>query len=182
MKALCTVQAEEAKGASSEMVSRLGRIMAMPVTSIRAAQQGDEDELAELRARLWPDGTVEEHRGEVQKLIQSGMSGTLPAVVLVAIDASEGLAGFLEVGLRSHADGCDVARPVGYVEGWFVREEFRGRGIGGQLMKAAEGWSRAQNCREIASDALVDNMESREAHSALGYEVVDLCVHFRKGL
>ena len=63
-----------------------------------------------------------------------------------------------------------------------MREEFRGRGIGRQLMKAAEDWSRAQNCREIASDALVDNMESREAHSALGFEVVDLCVHFRKGL
>ena len=156
--------------------------MAMPVTSIRAAQQGDEDELAELRALLWPDGTVEEHHGEVQQLIQSGVSGTLPAVVLVAIDASEGLAGFLEVGLRSHADGCHVERPVGYVEGWFVREELRGRGIGRQLMKAAEDWSRAQNCREIASDALVDNMESREAHSGLGFEVVDLCVHFRKGL
>jgi aminoglycoside 6'-N-acetyltransferase I len=156
--------------------------MAMPVTSIRAAQQGDEDELAELRALLWPDGTVEEHRREVQKLIQSGMSGTLPAAVLVAIDVSERLAGFLEVGLRSHADGCAVAQPVGYVEGWFVREEMRGQGVGKQLMQAAEDWSRAQNCREIASDALVDNMESREAHSALGFEVVDLCVHFRKGL
>jgi len=182
MKALCTLQAEEAKGASGEMVFGLGRIMAMPVISIRAGQHGDEDELAELRALLWPDGTVVEHRGEVQKLIQSGMSGTLPAAVLVAIDASEGLAGFLEVGLRSHADGCDVARAVGYVEGWFVREEMRGQGIGKQLMKAAEDWSRAQNCREIASDALMDNMESREAHSALGFEVVDLCVHFRKGL
>ena len=156
--------------------------MAMPVTSIRTARQGDEVELAELRTLLWPDGTVEEHRGEVQKLIQSGLSGTLPAAVLVATDASGRLAGFLEVGLRSHADGCDVARAVGYVEGWFVREEFRGRGIGRQLMKAAEDWSRAQNCREMASDALVDNMESREAHSALGFEVVDLCVHFRKQL
>lgn len=156
--------------------------MAMPVTSIRTARPGDEDELAELRALLWPDGTVEEHRGEVQKLIQSGMSGTLPAAVLVAIDGGEGLTGFLEVGLRSHADGCDVARPVGYVEGWFVREEFRGQGIGKLLMKAAEDWSRTHGCREIASDALVDNMESREAHAALGFEVVDLCVHLRKGL
>jgi aminoglycoside 6'-N-acetyltransferase I len=179
MKALCTVQVEEAKGT---LVPGLGRIVAMPVTSIRAARQGDEVELAELRALLWSDETVEQHGREVQKLIRSGMSGTLPAVVLVAIAASEGLAGFLEVGLRSHADGCDVEQPVGYVEGWFVREEFRGRGIGKQLMKAAEDWSRARGCREIASDALVDNLESREAHSALGFEVVDLCVHFRKGL
>jgi aminoglycoside 6'-N-acetyltransferase I len=154
----------------------------MAVTSIRTARQGDEDELAELRALLWPDGTVEQHWHEVQELILSAMSGTLPATVLVAIDANGGLAGFLEVGLRSHADGCDVSQPVGFVEGWFVREEFRGRGIGKLLMKAAEDWSRAQNCREIASDALVDNEESREAHCALGFEVVDVCVHFRKQL
>jgi aminoglycoside 6'-N-acetyltransferase I len=154
----------------------------MAMTSIRDARRGDEDRLAELRALLWPDGTVEQHRREVQKLIQSGMNGTLPAAVLVAIDGNEGLAGFIEVGLRSHADGCDIAQAVGFVEGWFVREEFRGRGIGKQLMKAAEDWSRAHNCREIASDALVDNAESRDAHSALGFEIVDLCVHFRKQL
>jgi aminoglycoside 6'-N-acetyltransferase I len=173
---------ERSQGASCEMVSGMGRIMAMAVTSIRAARQEDEDELAELRTLLWPDGTVEQHRREVQKLIESGMSGTLPGVVLVAMDDDERLAGFIEVGLRSHADGCDVAQPVGFVEGWFVREGLRGQGIGKQLMNAAEGWSRAQNCHEIASDALVDNMESREAHSALGFDVVDVCVHFRKGL
>ena len=110
------------------------------------------------------------------------MNGTLPGVVLVAIDGDERLAGFIEVGLRSHADGCDVARPVGFVEGWFVCEEMRGQGIGKQLMIAAEGWSRAHDCREIASDALVDNVVSQQVHSALGFEIVDRCVHFRKSL
>jgi len=152
------------------------------VTSTRVAREGDEDELAELRARLWPEGTFKEHRSEVQLFIQSGMNGTLPGAVLVAVDANKRLAGFIEVGLRSHADGCDTARPVGFVEGWFVREQMRGLGIGKQLMEAAEEWSRAQNCREIASDALVENMASRQAHNALGFEVVDLCVHFRKQL
>lgn len=110
------------------------------------------------------------------------MNGTLPGTILVATDADERLGGFIEVGLRSHADGCDVARPVGFVEGWFVREEMRGQGIGKQLMKAAEAWSRAQGCREIASDALVDNLASQQAHSALGFETVDRCVHFHKSL
>jgi aminoglycoside 6'-N-acetyltransferase I len=68
------------------------------------------------------------------------------------------------------------------VEGWFVREEMRGRGIGKELMRKAEDWSRRQNCREIASDALLDNLGSQRAHSALGFEVVDRCVTFRKSL
>ena len=157
-------------------------MMAMPVTSIRAARQGDEAKLAEMCALLWPDGTVGEHRGEIEAKIQSGMSGTLPCALLVAIDANDNLSGFLEVGLRSHADGCDAARPVGFVEGWFVSEQMRGRGVGKQLMSAAEDWSRTQKCREIASDALLDNVASQQAHSALGFELVDRCVHFRKSL
>jgi aminoglycoside 6'-N-acetyltransferase I len=154
----------------------------MSAVSIRVARQGDEDEIARQCVQLWPDGSFAEHRGEIKDLIESGMNGTLPGTILVATDADERLGGFIEVGLRSHADGCDVARPVGFVEGWFVREEMRGQGIGKQLMKAAEAWSRAQGCREIASDALVDNLASQQAHSALGFETVDRCVHFHKSL
>ena len=47
-------------------------------------------------------------------------------------------------------------------------------------MRAAEDWARAQGCVEMASDALIDNSESEKAHMALGFEVVDRCVHFRK--
>jgi aminoglycoside 6'-N-acetyltransferase I len=65
------------------------------------------------------------------------------------------------VGLRSHADGGDESRPVGYVEGWFVAEGWRRQGIGGELVHPAEEWSRAQGCREMASGALIDNLLSR---------------------
>ena len=106
----------------------------------------------------------------------------LPMAIFVALDDGGALTGFLEAGLRSHADGCDPAIPTGYIEGWFVREEFRNRGIGRDLMRAAEEWALSQGCREMASDALIDNTVSLHAHEALGFEVVDRCVHFRKGL
>ena len=47
-------------------------------------------------------------------------------------------------------------------------------------MRAAEDWARARGCAEMASDALIDNSESEKAHAALGFEIVDRCVHFRK--
>ena len=34
----------------------------------------------------------------------------------------------------------------------------------------------------MASDTWVENEGSQLAHEALGYEVVDRCVHFRKSL
>jgi aminoglycoside 6'-N-acetyltransferase I len=134
-------------------------------------------ELAKMRASLWPDAPVEEHLKELESA-----SSSLPSTILVAHDEEAGVIGFLEVGLRSHADGCDPARPVGFVEGWFVQTAFRNRGVGRALMRAAEEWARAQGCLEMASDTWIDNEESQRAHEALGFEVVDRCVNFRKPL
>jgi aminoglycoside 6'-N-acetyltransferase I len=110
------------------------------------------------------------------------MSGTLPATIFVAEDGTGRLAGFLQVGLRSHADGCDPAHPVGFVEGWFVFEAFRRRGIGRALMHVAEDWANSQGCKEMASDTWIDETISQNSHEALGFEVVDRCIHFRKQL
>jgi len=106
----------------------------------------------------------------------------MPLIELVAEDGSGMLVGFVEVGLRSHADGCDVSHAVGYVEGWYVAESHRKHGIGRQLVVAAEEWARKQGCVEMASDALLDNDLSHRVHEALGYAVVDRCVRFRKTL
>jgi len=106
---------------------------------------------------------------------------TLPLVVFIAEIGRE-IVGFVEVGLRSHAGGCDGRHAVGYIEGWFVRPEWRRRGIGRALLTWAEAWSRGQGAIEIASDTWIDHAFSIEAHRALGYEVAERAIHFRKPL
>ena len=131
---------------------------------------------------LWPTSSVEEHAQELRPLLAGTAALTMPHTILVA-ETSEGtLIGFLEADLRSHADGCDPAQPVGYVEGWYVAEAYRERGVGTTLLAAAEDWARSYNCVEMASDAVIDNELSQRAHAALGFEVVDRCVHYRKKL
>lgn len=149
--------------------------------SIRRATAADCAQLAKLRAALWPESSSEEHASEALRDLESGGSGGFPVINLVA-DESGRLVGFLQAGLRSHADGCETSKPVGYIEGWFVAEELRHRGIGRRLLDAAEDWARQQGCREMASDALIDNTSSQRAHEALGYREVDRCVHYRKAL
>ena len=149
--------------------------------NIRVAQRADRDDVVEMRVLLWPESSREEQAGEFDAWI-GGSASTLPSAILVAQEADQSLIGFVEVGLRSHADGCDFAQPVGYVEGWFVREAFRGRGMGAALMRAAEDWARDRGCVEMASDALIDNEGSQNAHRALGFNEVDRCVHYRKAL
>jgi aminoglycoside 6'-N-acetyltransferase I len=150
--------------------------------TIRPAQRSDREQIVAMRLLLWPDCSRDEEAAQFDALVGSGRSGTLPAAILVAQAEDGVLNGFLEVGLRSHADGCDTVQPVGFVEGWFVREGSRGRGIGAALIGAAEQWARAHGCLEMASDALIDNPASEDAHRALGFHVVDRCVHLRKAL
>jgi aminoglycoside 6'-N-acetyltransferase I len=151
---------------------------------IRAARLSDVDQLAGMLASLWPTSSAEEHAQELRLLLggNTGAVLTMPLLIFVA-EASDGkLVGFLEVDLRSHADGCSPSQPVGYIEGWYVADEYRRRDIGARLVAAAEDWARSHKCVEIASDALIDNEVSQHAHHALGYEVVDRCVHYRKKL
>jgi aminoglycoside 6'-N-acetyltransferase I len=150
--------------------------------TIRQASIADQLELASMRHLLWPDSSTEEHRIEVANVLDSGMYGTQPMAVFLSLDDEAGPTGFIEVGLRSHADGCDHAHPVGFIEGWFVREAHREQGTGRALMRFAEEWARSQGCLEIASDTWIDHEDSQRAHQAMGFEVVDRCVHFRKSL
>jgi aminoglycoside 6'-N-acetyltransferase I len=150
--------------------------------SVRVARVADREELARLRALLWPESSAEEHAKELLGILENKTFGTMPLVELVAQESSGGLVGFVEVGLRSHADGCDPAHAVGYVEGWYVGESYRKQGIGRKLLVAAEDWAREQGCVEMASDALLGNDGSQRAHEALGYAEVDRCVRYRKTL
>jgi aminoglycoside 6'-N-acetyltransferase I len=150
--------------------------------SIRLVQPSDLPRLAPLRAALWPESPVEEHTCELASILAGKFPGTLPLAIFVAQTADGMLLGFLEAGMRSHADGCNPAHPVGYVEGWYVVESARQQGIGAALLHAAEGWARMRGCVEMASDALLDNHVSQQAHEALGFSVAARSVLYRKSL
>ena len=149
---------------------------------IRLAELSDCHQLVRMREALWPETPIEEHARELTEILEGKPVTTLPLVILVAEASDRELAGFLEVDMRSHADGCNPLRPVGYIEGWYVVENHRNKGVGRKLMTAAEDWARSQGCVEMASDTWVDNEVSQRVHELLGYEIVDRCVHYRKTL
>ncbi|HTT33003.1 MAG TPA: GNAT family N-acetyltransferase [Methylomirabilota bacterium] len=154
----------------------------MAPSSIRLAQPSDLAQLALLRAALWPASSAEEHAAELAPILAGKSPGILPLAVSVAQAGDGTLLGFLEASLRSCADECDVAHPVGYIEGWYVVESARRQGIGAALLRAAESWARAQGCLEMASDAALDNLISQHAHEALGFQVASRAVLYRKSL
>ena len=147
----------------------------MPV-QIRAYRDSDWPAWLRLSLALFPEHSADE--------LESGMRehrARSDAEVFVAEREDGSIAGFVEVGARPYADGCDTS-PVGYIEAWYVEPDTRRKGYGGALLEAAENWARGRGYREIASDAQLNNEISHAAHRQAGYAEVDRIVQFRKVL
>lgn len=143
---------------------------------IRSVQSKDFDEWLRMRSNLWPDCPREEHLVEMQEYLVESTKKT----VFVADRFNERLGGFIEIDIRPFDYYHDTL--VGYIEGWYVDSDLRGEGVGKKLVIAAENWTIENGCNEMGSDAEVSNLISIKAHKALGYQVEESIVKFRKKL
>ena len=150
--------------------------------AIRPMASPHRDAWLRMRSTLWPDASPHELLAEIDAFLARGSARQLDAVfVATAIDDPSDAVGFVELSIRSFAEGC-VGERVAYVEGWFVEPGRRGHGIGRALIEAGERWAGAQRCHELASDAELDNGLSQAAHEALGFVETSRIVNFRKPL
>lgn len=132
-----------------------------------------------MRCELWPERGAAYHRTAIDQFF-SGVARE-PIAVLVAADAEEDLLGFVELSIRSYAEGCETDH-VAYVEGWYVGPAARRHGVGRALIDGAEEWARNRGCAELASDADARNHTSQEIHRSVGFDATGQIVCFRKAL
>ena len=161
-------------------------IMEAPNVRVRPVTVTDKGAWLRLRSELWPNHSIEDLTTEVDSFLKGRElwkfgSIVIPFLVVVAEPAGEDVVGFLEASLHPFADKRRTAT-VGYLEGDYVAPEWRRRGIGGALGRAAEAWARSRGCREMASDAHAENRLAEQSHTALGYEEVERLIHFRREL
>jgi len=142
---------------------------------IREVRQADRARWISLRGALWPDEPAS-HPVEVDRFFAGG--SMQPQSVVVAEQDGE-LIGFAEFSIRYHAEGCTGTR-VGYLEGWYVEQDQRLRGVGRALVRSGERWAADHGCQEFGSDAEPDNEGSHAAHVACGFRDAGLVRCFAK--
>ena len=149
--------------------------------TIRLVTPNDRSEWLRLLLGLHPELPEADHVPSIDAYLSGrSIDELIPSAVFVAERPNGRLSGFLELSVRNYAEECSGDTP--YVESWFVDEDLRHSGIGRALMEAAEQWARERGFSNLASDAVLDNSLSHAAHEALGFEVVERIVVFRKVL
>lgn len=143
---------------------------------IRSAGPADLDTLAQLGGLLWDTHRPEDLKVEFGSIMDSGS-----ARFFLALD-EETAVGFAQCQLRhDYVEGTDSS-PVGYLEGIFVREEFRHQGVATRLLNACEDWAVSRGCREFASDCEITNNGSRLFHLHMGFLEANRIICFTKQL
>jgi aminoglycoside 6'-N-acetyltransferase I len=147
-------------------------------TVIERCSSLDQPGWLELRLALWPDATADEHRG----YMAISLAQPERYLQLMMYDERRQPLGFIEGSIRSDYVNGTGSSPVGFIEGVYVVPSRRRKGVARQLYAAIADWAKARGCRELASDALVDNEVSQRAHRALGFRETERVVYFTKAL
>lgn len=143
--------------------------------TIRSLGPGDRDLWCGLYAEVFPKAEKTGVFAEIDRILAAPhRHGFVAHVGGVA-------AGFAETSLREFANGC-VSKPVPFLEGIWVQEDYRRRGIARALVAHVEQIYRDQGFREMGSDVAQSNAAGQAFHGKLAFAETERVIYFRKWL
>lgn len=144
--------------------------------SIITAQAEHLEELLVLSFELWPDQNYEDLKTTFFKILSSEKF----RVLLFQLNTE--FIAFLYLGIRTdYVEGSDSS-PTGYVEGIYVKPEFRRKGISKKMLQVGEQWIKEKGCTQIGSDTYLDNKVSYDFHTRVGFQESGRLIAFIKDI
>lgn len=143
---------------------------------IKKAEMCDVERLANLAVLMWKKHTVQDLIDEFSKIMLKGNSQFF-------LKYEQDIpVGFAQCQLRNdYVEGTDTS-PVGYLEGVFVKENYRHKGYAKELLSNCEKWAKMMGCVEFASDCEIDNDNSFKFHKAMNFTEANRIICFTKKL
>ncbi len=137
----------------------------------------DFKEWLEMGFALWPH--YKKKGDELKTILESIIKSRKQTAFLCKNNDNKPIA-FINISLRSDYVQGSKTSPVGYIEGIFVKPKYRNQGIAKELIKIAEKWTMKKGCKELGSDAELDNTDSQKFHKKLGFKEANKIVSFIK--
>ena len=93
-------------------------------------------------------------------------------------DYNETILGFVEISLRNFVDGC-LSSPVAYIEGLFLKPQYRQQGLGKEVIKQIMAWCIQHGYSELATDTELENLNAQAFYKSVGFQETYRVVEFR---
>ena len=143
---------------------------------VRKATISESLVLAEMAIQMWDSHTIDELETEFNETLNDEQSAFFIKYL------NNVPVGFAQCSLRTdYVEGTETS-PVGYLEGIFVKEDYRNNGYARELLLACEMWAKDMGCTEFASDCELDNTNSLKFHMAMGFGEANRIICFKKNL
>ena len=118
---------------------------------VKRAEEKDLNVIAKMAAIMWDSHSVEDLVEEFAEVVNNEEAQFFLKYI------HDIPVGFAQCQLRhDYVEGTDSS-PVGYLEGIFVKEEYRKQGYAKELLSACEQWAKERGCTEFASDCELSN-------------------------
>lgn len=141
------------------------------------ATKSDLPDWLDMALALWPY----ESKPDMLLLFDTLMASENDRMLMARTD--KGIAaGFANVSIRKEYVEGSNSSPVGYIEGIYVKPEFRKQGIAKRFIELTEVWARECGCTELGSDTEIKNTESQNFHRRIGFTGESHIVHFIKAI
>lgn len=143
---------------------------------VQKAGKQDIATIASLAILMWDDNSIEGLTNEFSEILLDG-----DAQFFLKYEEDIPV-GFAQCQLRhDYVEGTETS-PVGYLEGIFVKENYRHKGYAKELLEECEKWAKEKGCKEFASDCELDNDSSFLFHKAMNFTEANRVICFTKKL
>ena len=146
------------------------------ILEVTQVTEADLEPWTRLGILLWPDNFFHDLFEEFSEILEGERETAFVCRV------GQEYVGFIHVSLRFDYVEGSSSSPVGFVEGIYVKEHYRKRGIAKKLVAHGEIWAKAQGCREMGSDIEQDNMASYDFHRNIGFREANRLICFIKDI
>ena len=143
---------------------------------VQKAGKNELEALTNLAILMWDSYSANELANEFSDIISKG-----DAQFFLKLEHDVPV-GFAQCQLRyDYVEGTKTT-PVGYLEGIFIKDGYRGKGYAKELLAECEAWAKDNGCLEFASDCEIDNIGSFHLHQAMNCTEVNRISCFTKVL